>query len=212
MEDAIVQIQDILAFLSKFSYILLLLMAFLFTLIENVFPPFPSDVCFVVITVLIGSNGDGEIVVLVIMAGAIGATIGFWLMYLLGSKFETKIIEGNKIKFISRQSIEKVETMFKKWGMKLVAINRFISGTRAVISFFAGMSALPKIKTILYAGASSLVYYSLLAYTGYYFGKDWNRLLDFLKLYERATISIAIGLTVIAIMIWLIKKFVWKSK
>jgi membrane protein DedA with SNARE-associated domain len=56
--------------------------------------------------------------------------------------------------------------------MKLVVINRFMSGTRAVISFFAGMSALDKRKTLIYASISSFTFYGLLASAGYFFGKD----------------------------------------
>jgi len=56
--------------------------------------------------------------------------------------------------------------------MKLVVINRFMSGTRAVISFFAGMSALDKQKVTIYAATSSFLFYGLLAAAGYYFGKD----------------------------------------
>jgi membrane protein DedA with SNARE-associated domain len=210
LEYAIFRIQDILICLSQVPYILLLLIVFSLTLIENIFPPAPSDVCFLAVTVFIGTNG--QFIIPVILCAAIGATIGFWIMYLLGLKFETKIIEGNKIKFISRQSIEKAENMFQKWGIKLVAINRFMSGTRAIISFFAGMSALPKIKTMLYAGLSSLVYYGLLAYAGYYFGKDWKRLSEFLKLYQKATFFIVIAVITIALSIWIIKKIILKKK
>jgi membrane protein DedA with SNARE-associated domain len=204
MEHTIIHIQDFLSYVSNFPYILLLLIAFLLTLIENIFPPAPSDVCFVAITVLIGANG--LYIVPAIISAGVGATVGFWIMYLLGAKFDKKIIETNKIKFISRESIEKAETMFQKWGIKIVAINRFMSGTRAVISFFAGISTLPKAKTLLYAGISSLVYYGLLAFAGYYFGKDWQRLLMFLKIYEKIALFIVITIIVIALVIWFVKK------
>ena len=204
MENTIINIQDFLSIISKFPYILLIVIAFLLTLIENIFPPAPSDVCFVMITVLIGANNQ-SIIPAIILAG-IGATIGFWIMYVLGAKFEKKVIETNKIRFISRNAIEKAEIMFQRWGIKIVAINRFMSGTRAVISFFAGMSALPRTKTLTYASISSLTYYGLLALAGYHFGKDWQSLLEFLHLYERVAILIVIGIIIILLLIWLIRK------
>jgi membrane protein DedA with SNARE-associated domain len=205
MEDAIVNIQNIITFLSQFPYVLLILIAFSLTLIENIFPPTPSDICFVVITVLIGANG--QLIFPAVIAAGVGGTTGFWIVYLLGAKFEKKIIEGGKFKFISRKSIEKTEQAFQKWGMKIVAINRFMSGTRAIISFFAGMSALPRTKALLYAGISSLAYYGLLAFAGYYFGKDWQRLLEFLHLYEKAAFLIAVSIIIVALSIWLVRTF-----
>ena len=209
MENAIINIQEFLTLVSNLPYISLILIAFALTLIENIFPPAPSDVCFIVITVIIGASGQS--IIPAIVSAGLGATIGFWIMYLLGLKFEKKIVEGDKIKFISRKSIEKAELKFQKWGMKLVIINRFMSGTRAVISFFAGMSALPKTKTLLYSAISSLTYYGLLAYLGYYFGKDWQRLFEFLHIYEKTAIFIVALIIVSAVAVWFIKKFMLKK-
>ena len=209
MEETIIKINDFLAIISGLPYIYLVLMAFLLTLIENIFPPFPSDLCFIVLTVLVFFNGG--YVVPVILAAAIGGTIGFWIMYMLGSKFAKKIVESDKIKFISKTSIEKAEKKFQKWGIKIVAINRFMSGTRAVISFFAGMSKLPKTKTIIYAGISSLLYYGLLVLVGYHFGKDYSRIIEFLYTYEKITIAIVIVVIIIAIVMWVIKKRILKK-
>ena len=209
MEETIIKINDFLAIVSGFPYIYIILIAFTLTFIENLFPPAPSDVCFIVLTGLVGFN-EG-LVIPVILSAAVGGTIGFWIMYTLGSKFEKKVIENNKIKFISRTSIEKAEKKFQKWGIKIVAINRFMSGTRAVISFFAGMSDLPKTKTLIYAGISSLLYYGLLALVGYYFGKDYQRILDFLHTYEKITIAIVMVVIVIAVTIWFIKRKMLKK-
>ena len=208
MEEAVIKINDFLAIVSGLPYIYLVIIAFGLTLSENIFPPAPSDVCFVVITGLVGFNE--ELMIPVILSASLGAIIGFWIMYILGLKFEKKIVESNKIKFISKTSIEKAEKMFQKWGIKIVAINRFMSGTRAVISFFAGMSALPKTKTLIYAGISSLLYYGLLAMVGYYFGKDYPRILEFLHTYEKITFAIVIFIIIIGIAIWLIKRQIKK--
>ncbi|MDR0926964.1 MAG: DedA family protein [Ignavibacteria bacterium] len=179
-------------------------------MLENVFPPAPSDMIVVAIAIIIGVNGYP--IIPVIIACTIGSTLGFWIMFALGKKFEHSIIDSNKIKFLSRSAIEKVEVMFRKWGFKLVAINRFMSGTRAVISFFAGMSDLPLQKTMSLAAVSSFLWYAILSVAGNYFGKDWRELVTYLQIYEQIVILVVIAIAIVALGIWLLRRFVFKKK
>ena len=71
-----------------------------------------------------------------------GSLAGFLTAFIIGWQFDKKLIHSGKIKFVNVQSIDKVETAFRKWGYYLIVANRFLPGTRAVISFFAGMSRL----------------------------------------------------------------------
>jgi len=112
MEHAIEQLQHFLFLLDKTPLLLLTLVAFCATLIENLFPPAPSDVIFVAIAIIVGRTEQS--IIPIILAGTFGATTGFFIMYQLGKKFEKKIIETNRIKFISKQSIQKVEHLFQK--------------------------------------------------------------------------------------------------
>jgi membrane protein DedA with SNARE-associated domain len=73
------------------------------------------------------------------------------------------------------------------------------------------MSKLPRTKTLVYASVSSLTYYGLLAVVGYYFGKDWQSLLEFLHIYEQVAITIVIGIIFILLVIWLFRKTIKKS-
>jgi membrane protein DedA with SNARE-associated domain len=185
--------------------IVFILVALLVTLIENIFPPAPSDVIFVAISILVGVRTDNELtlfafflLMFVILAAGVGGTLGFWIMYLLGNKFGHSIIEQNRMKFISTESVLKVERMFQKWGFKLVAINRFMSGTRAVISFVAGMSHLNKSRTLTLAGVSSIVYYALLGIAGFSAGNEWQKLAEYIVVYQTVVFWIVIGVVVLA--------------
>jgi membrane protein DedA with SNARE-associated domain len=206
MEENIAYYLDILSYVPIFW---LIFTAFGMTLIENIFPPAPSDVALVAVAIIVGNKGAS--IIPIIIASTIGSTIGFWIMFSLGSKFEHKVIETNKIKFISKSSIDKVEEKFRRCGFKLIAINRFISGTRAVISFFAGMSGLSKTKSITYAGISSLLYYGILSLVGYYFGYDWRTLMEYFHLYEKIVITAVIVIIAVALIILGVRKWILKS-
>lgn len=196
--------EDFIKHLMHIPFIWLVVIAFALTLIENIFPPSPSDILVVAIAVITGMLKQS--IIPIIISSTIGATIGFWIMFKLGAKFEDKIIDANKIKFISSESIEKVKNLFRKWGFKLVVANRFMSGTRAVISFFAGMSGLPATKTLVFSGISSFLWYGILSTAGYHFGNNWRILVAYLQIYDRIVALLIIVFVVIAVLFWLIRK------
>ncbi len=108
--------------------------------LENIFPPFPSDV----IVVFAGSlAGIGAIDFWwALLLTTIGSTFGFMVMYKVGDWFGLRILEAGKLRFIPTDSVHKVEGWFRKYGYVIIVANRFLSGQRAVVSFFAGMSEL----------------------------------------------------------------------
>jgi len=198
-------IEAYLESLSNIPFYWLILIALAATFAENLLPPLPSDATLVAAAVITGITEQS--IIPIIIASTIGSTLGFWLMFLLGRKFHRKIIGTNKIKFISGESIEKVENLFKRWGFKLVVANRFMSGTRAIVSFFAGMAGLPLTKTIILSGVSSFFWYGILSLSGYYFGNDWRTFANYLQIYNKAVIVIIVLLVIIAASFWFTKKF-----
>lgn len=203
-------IEQIISILNNIPFFWLLIVAFVATFTENIFPPAPSDMLVVANAALIGQQ-DITLIWLVILFAVAGSTLGFYVMFLLGNKFEHKIIYGNKMPFISRKAIKKVENLFKKWGMWLVVVNRFMSGTRGVVSFFAGASSLPKTKTTLLASISSFLWYGLLCFAGGYFGKDWRIFYGYIEIYEKAIIYILIIIAIIMLALFFIKKYCIKA-
>lgn len=200
------RIEIFLAYFSNVHILWLILISCVITLIENIFPPAPSDMMIVAISIIVGVNGQS--IIPVILACTVGSTIGFLIMYKLGAKFENSIVERERFKFIKKESLHKVEQKFKKWGFKLVVANRFMSGTRAVISFFAGMSQLDLKKTTIYSAISSFLWYAILSISGDYFGKDWKKLLYYIKQYDKAAITIFMLLISIGILFWIFNKFI----
>ena len=158
-----------------------LLFACFITFLENIFPPSPSDALLVFMGALV-TSGNVHFLPLLI-AATVGSTIGFTVMFWLGKKFEVRIIESNKVKFISRNAVDKVGAWFNKWGYWLIVVNRFLSGTRAVIAFFAGMSMLSFRKSMVLSFVSALLWNSILIYLGYLFGDNWQEVDKYMTLY-----------------------------
>lgn len=198
-------LEEILSYISTVDTEVIYLILFFFAFVENVFPPSPSDVVVVVGASLIASTDLSYIPILLITS--IGSAMGFVLMYYVGMLFGEKLLRRGKIKFIHRDDIEKADRWFNKWGYKLILANRFLPGTRSVISFFSGVHELNVWHTFLYAAISAFLWNALIIWLGMIVGNN-VQLID----YYLSTYSTAIGiLTVIVFAVILIRIF-WRKK
>jgi membrane protein DedA with SNARE-associated domain len=183
-------LENTIELLNQLPWLWILIIAFATTLIENIFPPAPGDSILVFMGTLIGIKSGSFIEIL--LAASAGSTLGFAVMYYLGLKFDKVIIDSDKFKFISRNAITKVESWFEKYGFWMIIANRFLSGTRAVISFFAGMSKLNFTITIILSAISSLIWNSILLGFGNAFGDNWQLIDKYLSLYGKIIFPIVI--------------------
>lgn len=166
--------------------------AFMLTFTENIFPPAPCDAPIVILGTMIGLGKINFIPLLLVTTA--GSVLGFYVMFLLGSVSGKKIIDSNKFKFINSNSLNKPRRWFNKYGYYLIVANRFLSGTRAVISFFAGVSKLSAPKTLILSALSALVWNGILIYLGNIAGRNWENVWMYMKSYGRTTLLILAAL------------------
>ena len=169
------------------------------TFAENVFPPSPSDTILVFCGTLIGLGTVGFPSMLV--SATLGSTLGFVVMYWIGQKYGARMIESGKFRFLPKEAVLKAEDWFRHYGFWVIIANRFLSGTRAVISFVAGISALPLGTTTLLSGVSAGVWNGILLFAGFTLGKNWTRMDDYLQLYGKVLLGVAAGIIVIVLVV-----------
>ena len=158
--------------------------------IENVFPPSPSDVILVAAGSLAGI-GRVDFALLLVLS-TIGSTAGFLTMYKVGDWFGVRILETGKFKYIPIENVHKVEAWFKKYGYWVVIANRFMAGTRAVVSFFTGMSELSLWRTTILSFLSSLIWNYILLFAGKELGQNWKEISFYLETYGKVVTVILI--------------------
>ncbi|KAF0153011.1 MAG: DedA family protein [Ignavibacteria bacterium] len=198
-------LQDILAYISALDPAVIYLVLFFFAFIENIFPPSPSDVVLVIGSTLITNTPIGFIPILAVTS--IGSAVGFIVMYFIGEFLGEKLIRKGKFKFLKKESLDKTDEWFSKYGYKLILINRFIPGTRAVISFFCGVHRLKPAKTFFYAALSSFVWNALLISLGAFLGNNIEMIDKYLGTYS----NIVLGITAIVIAFALYKFWIKKK-
>lgn len=181
--------------------LLIYLAVFSIAFIENVFPPFPSDVIVVFAGSLIGIGRVGFVETL--LFATVGSTVGFIVMYKIGDWFGDHILEQGKVKFIPVDAVMKVEQWFKKYGYWIIIANRFLAGTRAVVSFFAGMSELNLVRTTILSFFSALAWNTILVIGGWYLGRHWRDIGFYLTSYSEVVTAIL----VLAAIVYVVRYF-----
>ncbi len=198
--------ESILTEISSFSPIWIYITLFLFAFIENVFPPSPSDLVVVVGGTLIATGAIHFIPTLILTS--VGTVAGFMVLFYIGSSVDKKVIHAGKFKFIRVDAIDKVEIWFKKYGYGIILANRFMPGTRAVISFFAGLSHLDVKRTIILSTISAFAWNALILYLGYIFGDNVKLVDQYLTTYT----NIVIGITAVVALFFIIRSYLRKKK
>ena len=179
---------------------------FFFSFIENIFPPSPSDVVIIVCGTLVSTGVISFFPTLLVTS--LGSVLGFMTLFFIGTQVDKKIIEKGRFKFLSMEALEKAEKWFSKYGYWIILGNRFLSGTRAVISFFAGLSELKFKETFLLALTSSVVWNLLIISLGVMFGNNVALVDKHLKTYS----NIVLAITLIVMIILIVRYFLHKRR
>jgi membrane protein DedA with SNARE-associated domain len=199
-------LESILLYMSNLDPTLIYLVLFLFAFIENIFPPSPSDVVVVVGASLIATTSIGYVPVLFITS--FGSSLGYMLMYYVGKLFGEKIIRSGKLSFITQEGLSNTDIWFNKWGYKLILANRFMPGTRSVISFFTGVYELEVLKTFILSSISAFAWNALIVYAGMLLGSNVVVIDYYLSTYS----TVGIIISVVVILFFVVKYFAKRNK
>jgi membrane protein DedA with SNARE-associated domain len=202
-------IEEILGRIASLPAFWIYVSLFFFSFIENVFPPSPSDLVVVIGGSLISTGAIAFIPTLIITT--IGSVLGFMTLYYVGTQVDQKLIRAGKVKYVSVDALLKVELWFNKYGYFVILINRFLPGTRSVISFFSGLSNLMVKKTVILAAISAFAWNSVIIYLGMMFGDNVTVVDKYLSTYSEIVITLSIIGGVIFLIYYFIRKRSKKS-
>lgn len=196
--------EHIFTSLSSYDPLLIYSLIILIPFLENLFPPSPSDVVVVLAGSLIIHGTINFFAALVL--SSLGSEIGFMALYYIGLQTDRKLIHTGKLKFISPEAVIKAEEWFIKYGFMLILFNRFLSGIRAVISFFAGLAELNVKRTILFSSLGSVVWNAILLGLGILFGYNLSTIDHFLSTYTKGILIITAVIAIYFLVKYLLKR------
>ncbi len=158
---------------------------------ENVVPPIPGDTV-VILGAYLVSIGQLDFWG-VYVSTTIGSVAGFVTMYYIGRKFGRSFIyKKSRSRIFKEEDIRRVEIWFGKWGYWVIAANRFLSGTRSIISLFAGFFHLNLLLVIALSIVSAGIWNGLLLIAGMLVGKNWEIISDIISQYNKVLIILTV--------------------
>lgn len=180
----------------------------LLTLLENVFPPVPSEVV-MPLAGFIASKGELGLAGAII-AGSIGSLAGSTIWYFIGRRVGSRrlrewVDKHGRWLTMSNEDVDKVHEWFQRRGRTAVFIGRLIPGIRTWISVPAGLSDMPFWPFFLYSAVGTTIWTAMLTIAGYWLGSNFQNL--------EKPIGLASTAVFVIIAVWYVwRQFRWSKQ
>ncbi|MCD3220125.1 DedA family protein [Mammaliicoccus sciuri] len=180
----------------------------LLILLENVFPPIPSEV---ILTFGGFMTTKSDLTVLgVVVASTIGSVGGAVILYWIGrilnvERIERIIEKWGKYLRLTKEDVRKADAWFDKYGPWTVFFCRFIPLIRSLISVPAGMSGMNQWLFLVLTTIGTLIWNLVLVLVGAKVGDNWHQIVNYMDVYSNFMYAV-IAIGIIVFVIWFIRK------
>ncbi|CAG7912756.1 MULTISPECIES: DedA family protein [Mammaliicoccus] len=180
----------------------------LLILLENVFPPIPSEV---ILTFGGFMTTKSDLTVLgVVVASTIGSVGGAVILYWIGrilnvERIERIIEKWGKYLRLTKEDVRKADAWFDKYGPWTVFFCRFIPLIRSLISVPAGMSGMNQWLFLVLTTIGTLIWNLVLVLVGAKVGDNWHQIVNYMDVYSHFMYAV-IAIGIIVFIIWFIRK------
>jgi membrane protein DedA with SNARE-associated domain len=183
---------------------------FLVALLENLFPPIPSEVIFPLVGFVAYHNNLGIAHAISMgIVGAIGSTAGAVVIYYVSLKLgKPAILRFGRYVRIGEKGLLEAETWFQKYGALAVFSGRMAPAIRELISIPAGLGEMNIVKFVFFTFAGSAVWSVALTLLGYFLGDAWSLLaVQLSSVFSVVAIIIIIAIIVIIGIMYYKKRY-----
>lgn len=172
---------------------------------ENVIPPIPGDLVVVIAGSFVALGTVGLVPTFALATA--GSVLGFMSVFAAGRRLGAAVHDPTRLRWIPRGAVATVDTWLARWGLGVVAANRFLSGGRAVIGLLAGASGMPASPAALWSLVSALAWNGILVGGGLAVGTQWPRVMTLLATYGRIVTGVlAVAVLVFGVRWWITAK------
>ena len=173
------------------------------TLVENVFPPTPSDVAVALGGFLTQHQRVSPVWVwLVACTANLGGSLA---TYLLARRYGRRFIASRLgSRLLPADAIVALEREYLRFGMAGIFLGRLLPGFRSVVAPFAGLVNLPALTALVPITLATTVWYALLTWAGARLGAEWEAISRFLGQVNR-TLGILAILAALGILVLVLR-------
>lgn len=198
LSDIAAWVQDVIERLGAVGVALLVIL-------ENVFPPIPSEIV-LPFAGFVAQRGDGSVIVM-IFAATIGAVVGALILYGIAALIGPERLSAFIARFgrwfgVKPSDLQRAEQWFDRHAVAAVLLGRCVPLIRSVVSVPAGFRRMRIAPFLLYTAIGSIVWNSALIGAGAILGDQWERVEPYV-----ATLQwVVIGLIVVFVVRFAVSK------
>jgi membrane protein DedA with SNARE-associated domain len=165
--------------------------------------PLPEDIPLIIAGAFV-ANGKFHLAIASVVAwcGIIGGDV---VLYHLGKKFGLEVTRLPLVgKHLTRSRIERIEQLFDRYGIWVVAVGRMVAGVRGAMVVAAGAARFNLLHFIIADGLAAIVSGGLFVALGYWLGSNLDTLITHVnKVKDWLMIGLIVAvIAVIAFIIW----------
>jgi membrane protein DedA with SNARE-associated domain len=174
--------------------------------LENVFPPIPSEAILPLAGFLAGEGRFWlpAVIIAATLGAVAGALILYYVAYAIGDQRVRWLIKRyGKWFAVSEKDLDTANDWFDRHGHQAVLICRLVPIVRSLVSLPAGLRRMPLHSFILYTAIGSGLWNTILIVAGWWLGDNWEDVsvvVDYLEYPMYIAIVVAV--------VW----FFWKRK
>lgn len=173
--------------------------------IENLIPPFPSDVVVAFGSFVIAQGQKGSILG-VFLSTWLGNVAGAMVVYTLGRRYGAERLERRLAGKHAESRDARIRRLFERYGMPAVFVSRFVPGVRAIVPAFAGALRLSVVWSAVMIASASAIWYGLITVLAFRVGSDWEKLKGTMGRYSSTAAMVGAVILALGIVVWLIAR------
>jgi membrane protein DedA with SNARE-associated domain len=179
----------------------------LFTFLETVFPPIPSEVI-LPLAGFLARQGSLNLV-FVVVTSTLGAYLGALALYFLGAKvgLERSIRWLSRLPLMDREDFERADAWFRRHGRSAIFFGRLLPGVRSLISLPAGAERMHRATFSIFTIAGSGIWNGALIGFGVLLGRQ-HAMVEQYSRYLNYAVYAALALFVV----WLVVRHIRRRK
>jgi membrane protein DedA with SNARE-associated domain len=167
----------------------------LLVILENVFPPIPSEIV-LPFAGFVAQRGDGSIAVM-IFAATVGAVIGALVLYVIASVIGDVRLAGFIERFgkwfgVKPADLARAEAWFDRHAVAAVLLGRCVPLIRSVVSIPAGFRRMRLVPFVAYTAAGSAVWNTALIGAGAILGDQWDKVEPYVAMLQYVVIAVIV--------------------
>lgn len=173
----------------------------LIMLIENLFPPIPSEAVLPLAGFLV-VQGTLDLPT-VLATSTAGSLVGALCLYALGRWGGRPVLyRWHRVLRVDERQLDRADAWFDRHGSQLVFWCRMVPLARSVISIPAGAAEMPLLRFCLLTTAGSLLWNALLIGAGLALGRNWEVVSRTAETYSNAVLIIGAVSVAGAVVVW----------